>query len=485
MGRRTGLEKGLYIGGEWRPADGGRTFAVTNPADGTVVGAAADAHASDAQAAVDAAAAAFPAWSELAGRERGAYLQKVWNLMRSKRDDLARIMSLEMGKPFGEAKGEVAYAMEFVAWYAEEAKRVYGETIPGTFANQRVMVLKRPVGVVAAITPWNFPCAMVTRKVAPALAAGCTVVLKPAEQTPLTAAALFDIFHEAGIPAGVVNLVTTRDPAPVGEVFMTDRRVRKVGFTGSTAVGKLLTRASAEQLKRISLELGGHAPFIIFPDADIAKAAKDAALAKFQNAGQACVCVNRIYVHEAVAEAFTEAFVARVKKLKVGHGLAEGTMVGPLVEQSALEKVHAHVEDAVQQGARVLCGGGRLQDGDLGRGFFYAPTVLNGVTAAMRIHQEETFGPVAPILTFTDEAEVLARANDTTYGLAAYVYTRDVGTIYRMSEKLEYGLIGVNEPFPGVAQAPFGGLKESGVGREGGRHGMEEFLEVKTVAMQI
>lgn len=479
------MEKGLYIGGEWRPAEGGRTFAVTNPADGSVVGHAADGGAADAQAAVDAAAAAFPAWSDLTGRERGAYLTKVWNLMKAKRDDLARIMSLEMGKPFGEAKGEIAYAMEFVAWYAEEAKRVYGETIPGTFANQRVLVLKRPVGVVAAITPWNFPCAMVTRKVAPALAAGCTVVLKPAEQTPLTAAALFEIFHEAGIPAGVVNLVTTSNPVAVGDVFMQDRRVRKVGFTGSTEVGKLLARASAAQLKRISLELGGHAPFIIFPDADIAKAAKDAALAKFQNGGQACVCVNRIYVHESVAEEFTAAFVARVQKLKVGPGLAEGTMVGPLVEQAALEKVEAHVADAVAQGAAVLCGGRRLEEGELGQGFFYAPTVLGGVTPAMRIHQEETFGPVAPILTFTSEDEVLARANDTHYGLAAYLYTRDVGRIFRLSEKLEYGLIGVNEPFPGVAQAPFGGMKESGMGREGGHYGMDEFLEIKTVALQI
>ncbi|HEY3365699.1 MAG TPA: NAD-dependent succinate-semialdehyde dehydrogenase [Symbiobacteriaceae bacterium] len=479
------MEKGIYIGGEWGAAEGGKTFSVTNPANGEVVGTAADGSPGDAQRAVAAAHGAFAAWSDLPGRERGAYLQKVWGLMRTRRDELARLMSEEMGKPFGEAKGEIAYAMEFVAWYAEEAKRIYGETIPGTTANQRVLVLKRPVGVVAAITPWNFPAAMVTRKVAPALAAGCTVVLKPAEQTPLTAAALFEIFHEAGIPAGVANLVTTSDPAPVAEVFLQDRRVRKIGFTGSTPVGKLLMRASASQLKRVSLELGGHAPFIVFPDADVAKAAKDAALAKFQNAGQACVCVNRIYVHEDVAQAFTEAFVARAQKLKVGPGLAEGVHMGPLVEEAALAKAHGHVEDAVRLGATLLCGGRRLTEGDLGKGWFYAPTVLSGVTPAMQIHQEETFGPVAPILTFAGEEEVLARANDTNYGLAAYVYTRDVGRVFRMGEKLEYGLIGINEPFPGVAQAPFGGVKESGMGREGGRHGLEEFLELKTVAIQI
>jgi succinate-semialdehyde dehydrogenase/glutarate-semialdehyde dehydrogenase len=479
------VNKGLYIAGEWIQPSSGQTFAVINPSTGEVVGTAADAGPEEAKRAVDAAHAAFATWSELTGRERGAYLQKVWNLMRAKRDDLARLMSEEMGKPFGEAKGEVAYAMEFVAWYAEEAKRVYGETIPGTFANQRVLVLRRPVGVVAAITPWNFPVAMVTRKVAPALAAGCTVVLKPAEQTPLTAAAMFEIFHEAGIPAGVVNLVTTKNPAPVGEVFLSDPRVRKIGFTGSTEIGKLLMRASADQLKRVSLELGGHAPFIVFPDADIAKAAKDAALAKFQNCGQACVATNRIYVHESIAAEFTEAFVARVKKLKVGPGLAEGTMIGPLVEESALEKVHAHVMDAVEKGAQLLCGGQRLVEGDLAKGYFYAPTVLAGVTNEMRIAREETFGPVAPIFTFSSEEEVLAQANDSRYGLAAYVYTRDVGRIFRFAERLEYGLIGVNEPFPGVAQAPFGGVKESGMGREGGRHGIEEFLELKTVAIQI
>jgi succinate-semialdehyde dehydrogenase/glutarate-semialdehyde dehydrogenase len=479
------VEKGLYIAGAWGPASAGIKYPVSDPATGELVGYAADGGAEDARRAVAAAAAAFPGWAALTARERSSFLLKLHGLMRAKRDELARLISLEMGKPFGEAKGEIAYALQFIEWYAEEAKRAYGETIPGTFANQRVLVLRRPVGPVAAITPWNFPVAMVARKIAPALAAGCTVVLKPAEQTPLTAATIVELCHEAGIPAGVINLVTTSNPAPVGEVLLAEERIRKIAFTGSTAVGKALMKGAADGLKRVSLELGGHAPFLIFPDADLEKAAKDAALAKFQNGGQACVAVNRLYVHADVAERFTELFVSRVKRLRVGAGLAEGTMVGPLVDADAVAKVEAQVQDALQQGARLACGGGRLTDGDYARGHFFAPTVLTGVTPAMRIAQEETFGPAVPILTFDADEEVLAAANESRYGLAAYLYTRDVGRIFRFSEELEYGLIGVNEPFPGVAQAPFGGVKESGIGREGGHHGLAEFLEVKTVAIQI
>ncbi|HLO02226.1 MAG TPA: NAD-dependent succinate-semialdehyde dehydrogenase [Symbiobacteriaceae bacterium] len=475
----------LYIGGEWTQAEAGREFPVHDPATGELVGMAADASAADAERAVAAAAAAFPAWAGLTARERSAFLMKLLGLMRQKRDELATLIAREMGKPFGEAKGEVAYAMQFVEWYAEEAKRAYGETIPGTFANQRIMVITRPVGPVAAITPWNFPVAMVTRKIAPALAAGCTVVLKPAEQTPLTAKLMVQLCQEAGIPAGVVNLITTSNPAPVGEILLHDERIRKVAFTGSTAVGKFLMKQAADGLKRVSLELGGHAPYIVFPDADLEKAAKDAALAKFQNGGQACVAVNRVYVHADVVERFTELLVARVKRLKVGPGMAEGVAVGALVDGEALTKVAAHVADAVAGGAQVACGGEALTSGEYAKGHFFAPTVLTGVSPSAQIVQEETFGPAVPVLTFTDEAEVLAEANRTPYGLAAYLYTRDIGRIFRFSEGLEFGLIGVNEPFPGVAQAPFGGMKGSGMGREGGHHGLAEFMEVKTVAIQF
>jgi len=474
-----------YIGGEWRDAASGRTFAVRNPATGEQLAVVPDAGAPDAARAVEAASQAFPGWAGLPAPERAKLLFTVAALMLERQEALAQVLTSEQGKPLREARGEIEYAAGFVTWYAEEAKRVYGETIPASVAHKRMIVIKQPVGVVAAITPWNFPAAMVTRKIAPALAAGCTVVLKPAEQTPLTAIALFKLIEEAGLPAGAANIVTTADPAGVGREFLENPFVRMIAFTGSTEVGKLLMRGAADQVKRISLELGGHAPFIVFEDADLDKATAGAMAAKFRNMGQTCICANRIYVHEAIFDAFAATFVERVKQLRMGNGLDEGVQVGPLIDEQGFKKVCAHVEDAVARGATVLTGGRPRTEGPFAGGRFFEPTVLTGVTQGMRILEEETFGPVAPLIPFRDEAEVVRAANDTPYGLAAYFYSQNVSRCVRVAEQLQYGIIGLNDGSPSVPQAPFGGFKESGIGREGGREGIEEFLEVKHISLGL
>jgi len=387
-------------------------------------------------------------------------------------------MTLEQGKPFNEALGEVGYANSFISWYAEEGKRNYGETIPASFPNKRIVVQKQPVGVVAAITPWNFPAAMITRKIAPALAAGCTTIIKPAEQTPLTALYIAELAAKAGIPDGVINVVTG-DPKQIGRAWMSDRRVRKITFTGSTEVGKLLMRQAADTVKKVSLELGGHAPFIVMNDADLDAAAEGAIASKFRNAGQTCVCANRIYVHEDVVDPFLAKFVEKVRDLAVGDGFKDGIDIGPLIDENAVAKVVEQVSDAKEKGASILLGGQLIQ------GHFYQPTVLAGVTDEMLCMNEETFGPVAPVTSFSTIDEVISRANDSDFGLAAYVYTQNLSNAIKMSEALEYGIVGVNDALPAVAQAPFGGFKESGLGREGGHHGMDEFLETKYISLGI
>lgn len=479
-----GESKQMYINGEWVSAESGETLAVINPATCEQVGTVSFGDAREAKKAIDAAHEAFQSWSRLTARERSKYLSTVAELVRKNRDELAGLISAEMGKPLGEAKGEVLGAADNFVWYSEEAKRVYGETIPSSVANKRIMVLRQPVGVVGAITPWNFPINMVVRKIAPALAAGCTVVLKPAESTPLTAVRLFELIEQAGFPKGVVNLVVGNAES-VGREFLDNPKLSKIAFTGSTRVGKLLMEGAAKQVKRVSMELGGHAPFIVFADADLDAAVKGLFESKFRNSGQMCICTNRLYVHEEVADAFTEKLVERLKRAKVGDGREKETEIGPLVNERALNKVLEHIEDAKEKGAQVVFGGNRMTEGDYAKGFFCEPTVISNVTTDMKITFEETFGPVVPIVRFTDEAEVVRQANDTRYGLAAYVYTRDNQRCFRMAEELEYGIVGINDGSPTQTQAPFGGFKESGIGREGGHFGMDEYLETKFVSFGL
>jgi succinate-semialdehyde dehydrogenase/glutarate-semialdehyde dehydrogenase len=469
----------MFIDGQWVSASNGAFFDVFNPSNGEKIGEVADGNRDDSQRAIEAAQRAFGLWSGLTAYQRSKYLFKAYQLMMEHKEHLARVMTEEQGKPIKASRGEVQYGADFLLWYAEEAKRVYGEIIPAPRSDQRFMVLHQPVGVVAAITPWNYPMSMVTRKVAPALAAGCTIVLKPAEATPLCAIEVFKILEQAGIPAGVANLVTALNPVPIGETFITNPLVRKITFTGSTEVGKILAKGAANQVKRVSLELGGHAPFIVFEDADPIYAAKGAVLVKFLNTGQACISPNRIFVHRSIVDPFVEEFKTRVSRMRAGSGFEDGVSIGPLVDSAALQKVERQVSNALDNGAILVCGGRRLLDDNLDKGYFYDPTVLIDVTPEMLIYREETFGPVAPIITFDTEEEVLTMANDTHYGLAAYVYTHNLSRAMRMFEGLRFGIIGINDINPTAAAAPFGGMKESGMGREGGRDGIVEYLETK------
>ena len=465
------------IGNDWVQPQS--TYPLTSPSTGQVIAHVADCGVTEARAALEATVTAFDSWRNTTAYERSSLMKKWFALIIRDEQEIARMIALEMGKPVSEALGEVRYAASFIEWYAEEAKRVYGEIIPSQFGNKRLMATKHPVGPVYAVTPWNFPAAMATRKVGPALAAGCTFVLKPAEQSPLTALKLAELWLEAGGPAGVFQVIPCSDPIEVSKVFMEDSRIRKITFTGSTEVGRILTKQSAETLKRVSMELGGHAPFIVFDDADIEQAVKDVVACKFRNAGQTCVCTNRVYVQRGILESFTEKLAFAVSSLKVGDSLDTSTQIGPLVDAQGLAKVKAHVADALALGATAVTGGAALE------GLYFQPTVLAGVTNDMLVMREETFGPVAPVIVFDTEAEVLHAANDTPFGLAAYLWTKDLSRAMRVSEKLEYGIIGLNDPIPSTAQAPFGGIKQSGFGREGGHWGLEEYLYVKYVSMVI
>jgi succinate-semialdehyde dehydrogenase / glutarate-semialdehyde dehydrogenase len=475
----------LYIDGKWEDAASGRTFHSYNPANGKKLGEVADSGRDDAARAVAAAKDAFASWSKTTAYERSALLYEAWRIMTARREELAQMMTAEQGKPLRAARNEVTYAADFLLWFAEEAKRSYGETIPSARADQRFLVLHQPIGVAAAITPWNYPVSMLTRKIAPAVAAGCTMILKPAEQTPLCAVETFRILEEAGFPPGVVNLVTASDPVPLADEFLENPIVRKISFTGSTEVGRQIARRAADQLKRVSMELGGHAPFLVFSDADPVHAAKGAALVKFLNTGQACISPNRIFVHRSVAQPFLNELRARVAKLRPGNGASEGVTVGPLIDHAAMEKMERQVADAIAHGATTITGGARLTGGDFDDGHYFAPTVLANVTPDMAIYREETFGPIAPVIVFDDEHEVIAAANDTTYGLASYIYTRDLDRALRVAEALDFGIIGINDINPTSAAVPFGGVKQSGLGREGGHEGMAEYQDTKVCGIAI
>jgi succinate-semialdehyde dehydrogenase/glutarate-semialdehyde dehydrogenase len=470
-----------WINGQWVPGHG--RFSVTNPASGEVIAQVSNLGAAEAEGAIAAAEAALPAWRGKTAKERSIILRRWFDLITASSDDLARILTLEQGKPLAEAKGEVAYGASFLEWFAEEAKRVAGSIPASTWSDKRMLVLKQPIGVCAAITPWNFPIAMITRKIAPALAAGCTIVIKPAEQTPLSALALAELSRQAGIPAGVINVITgdATQSVAIGKALCESPIVRHLSFTGSTEVGRILMAQCAPTIKKLSLELGGHAPFIVFEDADIDAAVAGAMASKYRNAGQTCVCANRFYVHSKVIDAFTERFAKAVKTLTVGNGLDAGVMQGPLIDAAALAKVEEHVADALAKGAKLVTGGKVAALG----GHFYEPTVLSNVTTAMRISSEETFGPVAPIMAFDDDAEVVRLANQSQYGLASYFYSRDIGRIWKVAEALEYGIVGVNSGAVSNEVAPFGGVKQSGLGREGSIWGMDEYLEMKYVCVGL
>src|SRR4051812_3286446 len=463
-----------YINGAWLPAYSGKTIPVENPATGEILGTVPAAGADETRAAIDAAAAAFPAWRARTGKERAAILRRWFDLIMQNQDDLALLMTLEQGKPLAESRGEVAYGGAFIEWFSEEAKRTYGDVIPSHARDKRIIVTKEPIGVVGCITPWNFPIAMITRKVGPALAAGCTTVVKPASQTPYCALALAELAERAGVPPGVLNVVTG-SAREIGGELTSNPLVRKISFTGSTEVGKILMAQCASTIKKLSLELGGNAPFIVFDDADVDAAVEGAIVSKYRNTGQTCVCANRLLVHAPVYNAFASKLADAVARLKVGPGLEPDVTQGPLIDDSAVEKVEAHIADAVAKGAMVIAGGHRAASG----GRFFQPTVLTGATESMALAREETFGPVAPLFRFETEADAIRLANATEFGLAAYFYGRDIGRIWRVAEALEYGIVGINTGIISTETAPFGGVKESGLGREGSKYGLEEFLEIK------
>ncbi|MBZ7517476.1 NADP-dependent succinate-semialdehyde dehydrogenase [Klebsiella grimontii] len=468
------------INGRWRDASDKETLAVTNPANGQPLGNVPKMGAGETREAIDAAARALPAWRALTAKERSSILRRWFELMMEHQDDLARLMTLEQGKPLAEAKGEISYAASFIEWFAEEGKRIYGDTIPGHQADKRLLVIKQPIGVTAAITPWNFPSAMITRKAGPALAAGCTMVLKPASQTPFSALALAELANRAGIPEGVFNVVTG-SASEVGGELTGNPLVRKLSFTGSTEIGRQLMEQCAKDIKKVSLELGGNAPFIVFDDADLDKAVEGALASKFRNAGQTCVCANRLYVQDSVYDRFAEKLQQAVSKLQIGDGLQPNVTIGPLIDEKAIAKVQEHIADALGKGARVVTGG---KVHELG-GNFFQPTILVDVPGDAKVAKEETFGPLAPLFRFKDEADVIAQANDTEFGLAAYFYARDLGRVFRVGEALEYGIIGINTGLISTEVAPFGGVKSSGLGREGSKYGIEDYLEIKYMCIGI
>jgi succinate-semialdehyde dehydrogenase / glutarate-semialdehyde dehydrogenase len=473
------LETRAFVAGEWVEARDGATFDVTNPARGDVIAKVADMDRQDAARAIGAAAEAMKDWAARTAKDRAGVMRKWFDLMMQNQDDLARILTAEMGKPFPEAKGEIAYGASFIEWFGEEAKRVYGETIPGHMPDKRLTVLRQPIGVVGSITPWNFPNAMIARKVAPALAAGCGFVARPAAETPLSALAMAVLGERAGLPKGILSVIPSSRSSDIGKEFCENPLVRKLTFTGSTEVGRILLRQAADQVMKCSMELGGNAPFIVFDDADLDAAVEGAMASKFRNNGQTCVCANRIYVQSAVYDAFAQKLAAAVDKLRVGDGLDDGVTTGPLINKDAVEKVEEHIRDVLDGGGQVVTGGERME------GLFFKPTVVTGVTDRMKVATEETFGPLAPLFRFETEEEVVAKANDTIFGLASYFYARDIGRITRVQEALEYGIVGVNTGIISTEVAPFGGVKQSGLGREGSRHGMDDYLELKYICLSV
>lgn len=470
------------IAGKWIAAsDSGKTFEVTNPSTGEVIATLPDMSRAETARAIEAAYTAQRAWAQKTGKERASVLRRLFDLLLVNADDLAVILTMEMGKPLAEAKGEILYGAAYIEWFGEEAKRVYGDTIPGHQRDKRILVVRQPVGVVAAITPWNFPNAMLARKIAPAVAAGCAVIAKPAAETPLSALALAVLAERAGLPEGIFNVILSTDSSSIGKEFTENDKVRKLTFTGSTEVGRILMRQGADQIMKLGLELGGNAPFIVFDDADLDAAVEGAMISKYRNNGQTCVCANRIYVQSGVYEAFSQKLAAKVSAMKIGDGFHDGVDAGPLIDKKALEKVEQHIADAVSKGATIAVGGKR----DVSGGLFFQPTVLTGVTTEMKVAREETFGPVAPLFRFDVEEEVIAMANDTEFGLASYFYTKDMSRIFRVAEALEYGMVGINTGLISTEVAPFGGVKQSGQGREGSKYGIDDYVELKYLCLSV